>query len=78
MKRITVSLLKQHRACPEQVELFASLWPDGVTPTKKDCLRAVKKGLDVNWFVSHCLPAPAQAEYYKVRAPALWAALQVV
>jgi len=69
---LTVRDLRLLSACPEQVEMFAAEWPNGVDLTEAALLRAAVLHLDLGWFASKVLTAPAQAEYDRVTAPA-WA-----
>jgi len=70
MKRITVEMLKAHKACSDQVELFERVFPRGAPVSMRSFAKARKAGLDTRW-TAHLLRAPALAEYKKVRAPAL-------
>ena len=83
---LTVRHLRLMSACPEQVDIFAAEWPDGVKLTRKALLRAVELRLDLQWFAIEMLDAPALAVYYKACdearavydkacAEALWLAL---
>ena len=67
--RVTAEMLQAENACPDQVGIFAAEWPDGVEVTESTLARAHDLGLDVEWWVAHCLPAPIQAEYDKQMAP---------
>ena len=44
--KITVKMLKAKHACSDQVELFQSLFPKGVEPTKALCRKHAEK---FNW-----------------------------
>ena len=70
--KITAKALREKGACPEQVELFVSEWPEGGEVTEAGLLRAAKIGLDMGWFARHFLPSPLWAEYERQDAP-LWA-----
>ena len=48
--RITIEFLKEKKACKEQVELFANLYPDGIEVTPKNAQEAFSKGLEVSWI----------------------------
>ena len=63
-------------ACREQRERFAAEWPDGAEVTEANVLRAFVLGLDVDWLLSHVLPAPLWAEYQRQRAPLIVAMLE--
>ena len=70
--RITKQQLVEKSACSDQVAVFTREWPDGVEITLPILERAVALKLDLDWFASRCLTAPALAEYERVRASA-WA-----
>ena len=86
MKCITVEMLKAHDACSSQVELFARVFPRGAPVSMRSFARAQEAGLNMGWTM--CLLsisalaeyekacAPAWAEYGKVHAAALVAALR--
>jgi hypothetical protein len=76
MKRITVEMLKAHKACSDQVELFERVFPRGAPVSMRSFAKARKAGLDTRW-TAHLLRAPALAEYKKARAPA-WAEYEKV
>ena len=70
MKRITVEMLKAHKACSDQVELFERVFPRGAPVSMRSFAKARKAGLDTRW-TAHLLRAPACVEYEKVRDAAL-------
>ena len=72
MTKITVRLLKLKGACPEQVALFASLYPDGVEPTKEACL-AVAGQFQWGWAAGALLSPSALAAYAAAHKSALTA-----
>ena len=85
--RITEQQLVEKSACSDQVAVFTREWPDGVEITLPILERAVALKLDLYWFASRFLTAPALAEYDRVTATAraerdrvsataLWAGLQ--
>ena len=70
MKKLTAEDLAAKDACPDQVEIFRKLWPDGVVPSRRAIFRAAKASLDLSWYADHFLPAPAREAYNKVCDPA--------
>ena len=77
MKRITKTLLRRLKACPEQVETFAKLFPRGAEVTEENALKADKAGLDVNWLAYKVLTFPAWEQYQAAIAQA-WKQLEAV
>ena len=71
MKTITLQLLRAHAACKDQQDIFASTFGESANLTARNMAKAIKVGLDVFWL-ERLIPAPALAEYDKVRASA-WA-----
>ena len=67
---ITVKLLKKHKACEEQVALFAATFPNGVQVTEATCL-AVADQFDFQWAAGNLLPSGKKADYDAERAPIL-------
>jgi uncharacterized protein YeaC (DUF1315 family) len=67
--RVTAENLERLYACPEQVAIMRSEWPDGVEVTKESLLRAMALGLDLNWWAQHALPAPLRRAYEEALAP---------
>jgi len=65
---ITVALLQKHKACDEQVDLFAATFPDGVQVTEAVCL-AVADKFNFAWAADNLLPPEASAEYSAKHAP---------
>ena len=75
MKTVTVEMLRDLKACPSQVTIFESEWPEGAAPTPETTKRARKLGLDLFWLagkVNGEAAAEARAVYLKAAAPA-WA-----
>jgi len=82
---VTVELLKSHDACQDQVDLFATTFPDGVCVTEAVCL-AVADKFDFAWAAENLLPPEARAEYrakhapiraeYKAKSAPIWAEYQ--
>jgi len=52
---ITADYLRQHQACPDQLKLFESTFPNGSKLTIKDYRKAEKAGLDSGWSLWHLL-----------------------
>ena len=75
--RLTAEMLREKKACENQVQVFVGEWPDGVEITEAVVLRAYELGLDIDWFVETFLTALALAEYHKAAAPA-WAEYEKV
>jgi hypothetical protein len=74
---ITAKMLRGKGASCSQVATFEKEWPKGGKTTLKNLQRAAELSLDLDWFASHFLSAPALAELEKVRASA-WAELEKV
>ena len=70
--KITAQMLRDKDACESQVAIFRAQWPDGVKVGIRAANKAVKLGLDLDWFIGSFLGAVARAEYEKAIAPA-WA-----
>ena len=68
--KITLETLKALNACRPQVDLFASLYPDGVEVTEENALAAVKAGLDIDWLAQHLLTGAAREAYGEATAVA--------
>jgi antitoxin component YwqK of YwqJK toxin-antitoxin module len=63
-------LLKQLKACPEQIELFSKLYPDGVSYETQDKLQQLvdeisKQGLNVKWFIKKMKLSCVCRRYYE-------------
>ena len=65
---ITTDLLTRRRACRDQLNLFTSLFPDGVTITQALCIEHADK-FDWRWAAQNLLSAPLYAEYIAKCAP---------
>jgi hypothetical protein len=66
---ITTDTLRERRACAEQVELFASLFPDGVEVTEELCVKHAQDfGWD--WASEYLLPRLAHEAYDEAVRPA--------
>ena len=70
---ITPAKLRAAGACPGQRKVFAKMFPTGTTVTLSSVRRCAKAELDLGWFASAFLSAPARAAYCAATAPA-WAA----
>jgi uncharacterized membrane protein len=68
--RLTKKMLLEKNACHPAVETFAKEWPDGCDVNRKNVLRASELMLNLDWFASKFLTAPALAEYEKAEASA--------
>ncbi|MCJ7787903.1 MAG: hypothetical protein MUP20_04220 [Methyloceanibacter sp.] len=67
--KITLELLKEHKACAAQAELFARLWPKGGKVSLHNLKRARKAGMDATWLC--CLLSPqARAAFALAVKPA--------
>ena len=73
-KIITSEFLETHRACADQVALFARLYPEGAELVLGSIIRAAKQGLTVDWL-RQFLPASARCAYDEARASA-WRAYE--
>ena len=75
MKQITADMLREKRACKEQVALFERLFPNGAAfRSEKAAVRAAEKvadRFDWTWAARHLLTPSMFVEYEKARAP-LW------
>ncbi len=69
--KVTAEQLKAKGACKEQVCIFEKEWPDGVEITEEVLARATELHLDLLWFASNFLPAPAREAYWEATGPAL-------
>ena len=72
---ITAAWLKKRVACSDQVETFAKRWPRGCVVSLRTLKVAARLGLDLNWFASHVLTAPALKACEEATAPA-WKAYE--
>jgi hypothetical protein len=63
--KITSEMLKQAKACEEQVSVFEKEWPKGIRVSKKAVLRALELRLDLYWAAQHLLP-PAAFDVYDI------------
>ena len=68
---ITKKILRAHKACTSQVDIFAAEWPKGVDITEEVLRRALALKLDLDWAAWHLLSEPARKAYEEAKAPAL-------
>ena len=69
--KVSVSLLQQKDACPEQVELFRETFGDGeVVVTEALCVEHAQK-FSWSWAALYLFPKSVRAEYKEKRAP-IW------
>ena len=68
---LTIEQLIEQRACASQVKLFREMFGRSVNITQKACICVADK-FDFAWAARKLLPAPALAEYERVRVQA-WA-----
>src|SRR5271157_897748 len=68
--KITVSLLERLRACDSQVELFEKVFPKGCAITERNTLKALQKGLSVDWLLQF-VPYEYKKAYQEATASAL-------
>jgi len=69
MKKITERMLWSRGACADQLDKFATMFPDGAVVTAENC-EAVSSEFDWAWASNHLLNPSARAEYDRVRASA--------
>jgi len=50
--KLTATHLRLVKACPSQIELFQTVFPNGFTPSYDNFMRASDVGLDVPWALS--------------------------
>ena len=70
-KHITALWLWEHYACPDQIQVFKSEWPNGAYLTEENLLRAAQLGLDLDWFAVQIFDRPAM-EIYKAARERAW------
>lgn len=59
---VTTEYLRSLDACEGQVKVFAMLFPNGAEVTRENLERALKVGLNLDWFGEHALGEPYLAE----------------
>jgi hypothetical protein len=76
MKRTHVTLqdLIDNDACEDQRNLFGATFGASAKIRPRNMAKAIRAGLSIEWL-ERLIPAPARAEYDKVRDPALMHAL---
>ena len=75
--RITKTLLREHKACAPQLELFISTFPGGMDVTLDNCLECVRVGFNLYWGAEHLMSPPASKAYQEATAPAFVAAWRI-
>ena len=65
--RITLEMLKAHKACKNQYKLFAELFPDGVEITEELCAKHAQD-FDFEWAARHLLSPPMWKACYEAIA----------
>ena len=68
---ITVKMLKDKKACHDQIELFQETFGDAVEVTKENCIRAALAGLSILWAARNLINEQQTAAYKEARAPLL-------
>ena len=68
--QITIGLLKDHGACENQRQVFATEWPKGCTVTLAVARRAAELGLDLEWAANNLLCAQARSQFAEAMATA--------
>jgi hypothetical protein len=71
---ITIATLRAHRACAEQVQLFAERFPDGA-PMTVEAAVSVAADFDWDWAAQHLLTPANQRTYDEAHAP-IWRAYE--
>ena len=69
MTHITLTLLREHNACKEQINLFEELFGDSAELNQENWNLAIEKELDVLWLLN-VLPNEKKEEYQKIQQPA--------
>ena len=69
--KITIEMLREKDACPDQVKLFAELFPEGAEATYANADRAFKANLDIEWAARHLLSPKGLAEYKRIEGLAM-------
>ena len=70
--RVTIELLQARGASCSELDVFTKEWPQGGKLNKKNILRALELGLNLDWFAFNCLPPSARADFKKATDSA-WA-----
>lgn len=61
---ITMEILTELGACPEQSDIFEEQWPDGAEITIENARKAVRMGIDVQWLVRKCAATDTRAKHW--------------
>lgn len=59
---VTTEYLRSLDACEEQLEVFASVFPNGAEVTRENLERALKAGLNLDWFGQYVMGEPYLVE----------------
>ena len=65
---VTIEHLEQAQACREAIETFRVLFWGPVEVTEENLKKAQEAGLDLNWWIQHCVPEILEA-YLAQRQP---------
>jgi hypothetical protein len=68
--KITVKMLRDLRACSDQVDRFRALFPAGAKVTKSNVELAVAASLNIRWAADNLLSPAQRAEYDRIEGPA--------
>lgn len=71
--KVTLTHLKQLRACINQVNLFQATFGEEVEVTEENCVLAAKAGIDIYWAAGNLLTKP-QRKAYETAEAHLWEA----
>ena len=71
MNTITKEMLSEAKACSNQVQLFAEIFPDGARVNKANALKAAKAGLDIDWAVEKFL-SESKLDDYLAKIKLIW------
>ena len=69
MNIITKEMLSEAKACEDQVQLFAEIFPDGARVNGINALKADKAGLDIDWAVEKFLSESKLGDFRAKRKP---------
>ena len=67
--KVTIELLEEWEACPDQVKLFSKIFPEGVELTKEALEKAANAGLNIFWFAVFAVDRKLLRELYAARKP---------
>lgn len=68
--KITLKMLTDAGACPDEVEIFGRLFRDGGEVTEALAATALAAGLDLDWAARKFFTVPAWKAYKEATAPA--------